>query len=93
MRVFVLVGRRGAGHSPAMTANEATLILPAEQVAFLHEYARRHGMTAADLLGRYVGRLKRAEEEPLHPDILALTDLAPADMEGRSDYCVSRAAR
>lgn len=69
-----------------MAANEATLTLPAEQVAFLHEYARRRGMTAADLLARYVGSLKRAEAEPLHPDILALTGLAPADAEGRNAH-------
>ncbi|HMO65530.1 MAG TPA: hypothetical protein PKE47_09985 [Verrucomicrobiota bacterium] len=69
-----------------MTANETTLILPAEQAAFLHEHARRHGMTAADLPGGCVGRLKRAEEEPLHPDILALTGLATADAEGRSAH-------
>jgi hypothetical protein len=75
-----------------MTANEATLILPAEQVAFLQEYARRHGMTAADLLGRYVGSLKRAEAEPLHPDILALTGLAPANVDADGHH-IEKAGR
>ena len=69
-----------------MPTAELTLQLPAEEIEFLKAYAQEHGTTAAELLGRYVKRLKANGHQPLHPDVLSITGLVPADIDVKTEY-------
>lgn len=69
-----------------MPTAELTLRLPAEEVEFLKAYAQEHGTTAAELLGRYVKRLKANGRKPLHPDIVSITGLVPEDIDVKGGY-------
>lgn len=64
-----------------------TVNLAVEELEFLQQYARQHGLTAAEVVGRYVQRLKsRAREEAIHPEVSAITGLVPADSDVGDDY-------
>jgi hypothetical protein len=68
-----------------MPTAELTLKLPAEEVEFLKAYAQ-HGTTAAELLATYVERLKATGHPPLHPDIVSITGLVPAEIDAKAEY-------
>ena len=70
----------------AMPTAELTLKLPAEEIEFLQSYAQEHGMTAAELVGVYVKRLKDRGDKTLHPDIVSLTGLVPPDIDAVAEY-------
>ncbi len=69
-----------------MPTAELTLRLPAEEIDFLNDYARQHDTTVAQLVARYVERLKGAGRRPLHPDIVSITGLVPADVDVKAEY-------
>jgi hypothetical protein len=69
-----------------MPSAELTVQLPAEEVEFLKSYAREHGTTVAEIVARYVQRLKRSEKQPLHPDIVNLTGLVPQNLDAGSEH-------
>jgi hypothetical protein len=69
-----------------MPTAELTVQLPAEEIEFLKAYAQEHGTTAAELLERYVKRLKANGRHRLHPDIVNLTGLVPADLDVTAEY-------
>ena len=69
-----------------MPSAELTVQLPAEEVEFLKSYAREHGTTVAEIVARYVQRLKRAEKKPLHPDIVNITGLVPQNLDAEAEH-------
>jgi len=69
-----------------MRSAQRTIQLPAEEVDFLENYAREHRTTVAEIVERYVKRLKRPGSRPLHPDILSLTGLVPEHMDAQAEY-------
>ena len=69
-----------------MPTAELTLQLPAEEVEFLKAYAKEQGTTAAELLATYVKRLRANGHKPLHPDIVNITGLMPADIDVKAEY-------
>jgi hypothetical protein len=69
-----------------MPTAELTLKLPAEEVEFLKAYAQEHGTTAAELLATYVKRLKATGHQPLHPDVVSITGLVPAEIDAKAEY-------
>lgn len=78
--------RQTTEHNHGMPTAELTLQLPAEEVEFLKDYARQHDTTVAELVARYVERLKGARPKPLHPDIVSLTGLVPTDLDVKAEY-------
>lgn len=69
-----------------MPSAELTLQLPAEEIEFLKTYADEHGVTVAEIVARYVQRLKHSERQPLHPDIVNITGLVPADINVKAEH-------
>ena len=69
-----------------MPSAELTVQLPAEEVEFLKSYAREHGTTVAEIVARYVKRLKRSEKKPLHPDIVNITGLVPPNLDAKAEH-------
>ena len=69
-----------------MPTAELTLQLPVDEIEFLNAYAQEHGTTATELLERYVKQLKANGHKALHPDILSITGLVPADIDVKAEY-------
>ena len=68
---------------PTMTL---TVDLPAEEAEFLKMYALQHGLTVAELVGRYVQRLKSSPQPVIHPEVAAITGLVPPTLEAEDEY-------
>lgn len=69
-----------------MPAAELTVPLPPEEIEFLQKYAREHGTTAAEIVARYVHRLKTAASRPLHPEVAQITGLIPETTDASAEY-------
>ena len=69
-----------------MSTAELTINLPIEDASFLKSYAQQHGTTVDQLIASYAKILKGPPQSPLHPDIVKLTGLVPADLDGRDEY-------
>ena len=57
------------------------LELPADEVDALQSFAGEHGLTVAELVGRFAQGLKTVGPTSIHPEVLALTGLVPVDWE------------
>ena len=63
-----------------------TLNLPAEEVDSLQSFAGEHGLTVAELVGRFAKGLKTVGPASIHPEVLALTGLVPTDWSVEADH-------
>lgn len=76
--------------SATLTANNfmsnatLTLNLPSEEVDSLRSFAGEHGLTVAELVGRFAQGLKTVGPASIHPEVLALTGLIPAEWDVES---------
>jgi len=68
---------------PSATLN---LELPADDVDSLQSFAGAHGLTVAELVGRFAKGLKTVGPVSIHPEVLALTGLVPADWDAEADH-------
>lgn len=68
---------------PSATLN---LEMPAEEVDSLQSFAGEHGLTVAQLVGRFAKGLKTVGPASIHPEVLALTGLVPADWDVGADH-------
>ena len=69
-----------------MPSAQLTVQLPAEEIEFLSSYARERGTTVAEIVTRFVQRLKNAERKPLHPDIVHITGLVPPQVDAEMEF-------
>jgi len=63
-----------------------TLNLPSEEMDSLQSFAGEHGLTVAELVGRFAKGLKTVGPASIHPEILALTGLVPADWDAEAAH-------
>ena len=63
-----------------------TVNLPSEEMEFLQRYAQQHGLTAAEVVARYLQRLKSGAQPAIHPEVAALSGLVPADIDAEAEY-------
>lgn len=68
---------------PSATLN---LEMPAEEVDSLKSFAGEHGLTLAQLVGRFAKGLTTVGPASIHPEVLALTGLVPADWDVETDH-------
>ena len=68
-----------------MGTRKLTIHLPEEEIEFAKRYAARHGLTITQLIDRYLRRLQRQEEGPLHPDIVRFSGIIPSEAEGEGE--------
>jgi hypothetical protein len=69
-----------------MANGTLTVNLPAEEIEFLKAYARQHGITAAEVVGRYVQRLKSATQPAIHPEVAAISGLVAPENDAQAEY-------
>jgi hypothetical protein len=63
-----------------------TVNLPAEEIEFLQKYAQQHGLTAAEVVGRYLQRLRSGAPPAIHPEVAALTGSVPPDTDAEAEH-------
>lgn len=63
-----------------------TVSLPAEEIAFLEKYANEHGLTTAEVVGRYLQRLRTGAQPAIHPEVAALSGLVPPEADAEIEY-------
>ncbi len=56
-------------------ATTLTLELPEEDISFIRRYANEQGVSVSDSIDRIIAFLRRTEQHPLHPDVLALAGI------------------
>jgi hypothetical protein len=56
-------------------ATTLTLELPEEDISFIQRYAKEQGVSVSDSIDRIIAFLRRTENHPLHPDVLALAGI------------------
>ena len=69
-----------------MSNTTLTLSLPKEELDSLSAYAGEHGLTVAELVGRFAQGLKSVNPPSIHPEVLALTGLIPRDWKVEESY-------
>jgi hypothetical protein len=60
------------------------LDLPVEEVDSLRSFAVEHGITVAELVGRFAQGLKSVGPASIHPEVLALTGLVPTEWDAKA---------
>lgn len=61
-----------------------TIRLPREQVEFLKAFAARHGLTATEVIGRYLRRLSERQDaklSELSPEVREFVGILPPDFD------------
>ena len=69
-----------------MPSSTLTLDLPADEVNSLQSFAGEHGITVSELVGRFAKGLKTVGPASIHPEVLALTGLVPADWDAEAAH-------
>lgn len=69
-----------------METAELKIVLPKKDLEFTEWYAREHRITVAELIDRYLQRLQKVPQIPIHPDVQALSGLLPADLDAEDLY-------
>jgi hypothetical protein len=68
-----------------MPTSTLNLEMPADEVDSLRSFAGEHGLTVAELVGRFAKGLKTVGPASIHPEVLALTGLVPSDWQVEAD--------
>ena len=69
-----------------MDTQKLTVRLPADDIAFLKEYARHRGITVTEALHRYVYRLRELARADIHPEVSRFAGLVPSDVDAREAH-------
>ncbi len=69
------------------TRTKLTVRLPRENLEFVKRYAAEHGLTVADVLNRYLTRLREdVEGRTVHPSVERISGLVPPDADAEALY-------
>lgn len=69
-----------------MATTKLTVRLPAKDLEFARQYARRHQLTVAELFDRYLKRLQDEVSEEIHPEVSKISGLIPPDVDAEAEY-------
>jgi len=64
--------------------NKLTVRLPRENLDFLKDYAKQHGVTATEVIDRYLRRLRALSTDEVHPDVRKFSGLIPMEVDVKS---------
>ena len=76
---------KAAGVTPASSCR-LTIRLPQRDVEFVKEYARAHGLTVTEVIGRYLKRLRELEQHSPSPALEAISGLVPSGVDVKEEY-------
>ena len=62
-----------------------TVSLPREEIDFAKDYAQAHGISVAEMFGRYL-RALRSNHTSLNVEVRSISGLIPNDIDGRQEY-------
>lgn len=62
-----------------------TIRLPREQVEFLKAFAAANGLTATEVISRYLRRLSNRQYSALSPEVRDLLGSIPADVDWKAE--------
>ena len=63
-----------------------TIRLPRQDVEFVKEYARVHGLTVTEVIDRQLRHMRMLEQHSPSPALEAITGLIPSDVDVREEY-------
>ena len=71
-----------------METRELTVQLPKDDIEFAERYAEEHRMTVAELIDRYLRRLRAggSDKTSIHPDVERISGLVPSDIDAEALY-------
>jgi hypothetical protein len=69
-----------------MNNAKLTVRLPEQDLDFVREYARSHGMTLAALVHRFISQLRRSRMSGPTRDLAPITGLIPSDVDARDEF-------
>ncbi len=69
-----------------MDAAELNVRLPKSDIDFVKAYATKHKVSVDEVIDRSLKLLQRIEEGHIHPDVLAISGLVPADVDAEVEY-------
>ena len=69
-----------------MSTATLTIDLQAEEVEFLKAYARKQGLTAAEVVADYIRGLRSGAQLAIHPEVAAISGLAPAETDAAAEF-------
>lgn len=69
-----------------MATAELTIRLPQEDLEFAERYAREHRMTLAELIDRYLRRLRRRSDVGIHPEVERISGILPEIPDARLEH-------
>ena len=69
-----------------METRELTVQLPKDDIEFAERYAEEHRMTVAELIDRYLRRLRTGGKASIHPDVERISGLVPPDVDAEALY-------
>jgi hypothetical protein len=74
------------GHTMPSGTTKLTIRLPREHVEFLKVRARAHGLTATEVIDRYLRRLQALRGREPGAEVAAISPLVPADVDVEGAY-------
>ncbi|MGH8502383.1 MAG: DUF6364 family protein [Gammaproteobacteria bacterium] len=69
-----------------METSKLTVRLPADEIRFVKEFAKCHGMTVTEVIHRYFTRLQASHQNAIHPEIAKLAGSIPSDVDAKAEY-------
>ena len=63
-----------------------TIRLPKQEVLFVKEYARAHGLTVTEVIDRYLRRIRSLETRSPAPELDIIIGLLPSEANLDNDY-------
>lgn len=70
----------------SIETTKLTIRLPVQDVAFVKQYAKDHGVTVTEVIDRYLRRMRELESHTPSPALEAISGLVPADIDARTEY-------
>lgn len=69
----------------AVETCKLTIRLPIEDVVFVKRYAKTNGLSVAEVIDRYLRRMRLLNSEAPRPALYEITGLLPADIDIDAD--------
>ncbi len=70
----------------SIETTKLTIRLPVQDVAFVKQYAKDHGVTVTEVIDRYLRRMRELESHTPSPALEAITGIIPDDIDARTEY-------
>lgn len=63
-----------------------TIRLPKQDLAFVKDYAQRHGLTVTEIFDRYLRRMRALESHEPRPELDEISGILPSDIDLEKEF-------